>query len=61
MSIGGPLDYSKLAQQHRPVSTEGLKAEVLRLHGTGLMAVDISVALRLDLATVREWLGAKAP
>ncbi len=54
--ISGVLDYSKLAEQHKPQTDDGLRAEVQRLASTGLTAVDISVALRLDLATVREWL-----
>lgn len=56
MSIGGALDYRLLAEQHRPQSDDALRDEVQRLASTGLTAVDISVALRLDLAVVREWL-----
>lgn len=56
MSIGGVMDYSKLAQQHRPQTDDALRAEVQRLHDTGLTAQDIHIALRLPLETVMEWL-----
>jgi hypothetical protein len=56
--IGGTLDYSKLAMQHRPTDPERLAAEVRRLAEQGLTATDISSALRVDLAAVRTMLAA---
>lgn len=59
MSIGGALDYQKLANLNRPQSIEALTAEVKRLHGLGLSALDISVALRVGIDSVREMLAAQ--
>jgi len=56
-SIGGPLRYDLLAQQHRPTEPAALQAEVRRLaNEQRLSASDISVALRLSLPQVREML-----
>ena len=49
-TIGGQLDYHKLAQLHRPTDTRSLAAEVLRLNREGLTPADIAQALRLPLA-----------
>jgi hypothetical protein len=51
--------YDPRAKLHRPSDPAALAAEVRRLHGLGLTAADISVALRLDLAQVRETLQPK--
>ncbi len=50
------LSYDRRAHEHRPTDPASLAAEVRRLHGSGLTAADISVALRMDLAQVRETL-----
>lgn len=55
-SIGGAMDYAALAQKYRPTDPAALAAEVRRLASTGLSATDISTALRIDLAQVREML-----
>lgn len=55
-SIGGVMDYARLSQIHRPVEPAALTAEVCRLAGTGLTAVDIATALRLALPAVHEML-----
>lgn len=57
-NIGGIMDYSRLAQMNRPSDPVALRDEVRRLNATGLTAVDISVALRLDPSAVREMLRA---
>lgn len=54
--IPGAMDYSRLAQLHRPTDPAKVRDEVRRLSTTGLTAVDIATALRLDLAAVREML-----
>jgi hypothetical protein len=55
-TIGGPLRYDVLAQMHKPKTAEALCSEVRRLATTGLSPIDISAALRLDVAAVREML-----
>lgn len=46
------LDWRALAEAHRPKQPEAVAAEVRRLHGTGLMARDISTLLGIDLPMV---------
>ena len=46
--------YDQRAQQHRPTDPSALAREIRRLHGSGLTAVDISAALRINLVQVRE-------
>lgn len=59
MSIGGVMRYDLLAQIHRPQDPVALREEVIRLAtAQGLTAVDISTALRINLAQVREMLAA---
>lgn len=53
----GTVDYAALAQLHRPTDHDCLVAEVRRLaREQNLSARDISVALRISLATIHEWL-----
>lgn len=54
--IPGALDYAALSQLHRPTDPQALASEVRRLATTGLKPIDISVALRIDPASVREML-----
>lgn len=49
-SIGGQLDYHRLATQYRPTDDRKLAAEVLRLSRDGLTPADIAQALRVPLA-----------
>lgn len=49
-TIGGQLDYHRLAQIYRPTDTRSLAAEVLRLNREGLTPADIAQALRVPLA-----------
>lgn len=56
-TIGGVLDYARLAQIHRPSDPVALAEEVRRLSASGLSPTDIAAALRIDLVQVREWLG----
>lgn len=58
MSIGGVLRYDLLAQLNRPTDNTVLSEEVRRLARNGLTPLDISVALRIDLGTVRTMLAA---
>lgn len=53
-TIGGQLDYHRLANQYRPTDGAALAAEVLRLNAAGLTPMDISGHLRLPLAWVLE-------
>jgi hypothetical protein len=46
-TIGGPVDYARLAQLHKPSDPAAIEREVRRLHAEGLTARDIAVALRL--------------
>jgi hypothetical protein len=46
-TIGGQLDYRRLADLHRPRDPSAIATEVRRLHATGLTAQDIAAALRL--------------
>jgi hypothetical protein len=55
-SIGGLLDYARLAELNRPADGDALAREVRRLLRDGLKPRDISIALRLDLAHVLELL-----
>ena len=48
--------YRELAELHRPVADE-LVAEIKRMADSGLTALDISTAMRLDLGEVYEALG----
>ena len=57
-TIGGPVRYDILAQMHKPKTAEAMCREVRRLASTGLSPMDISVALRLNVATVREMIAA---
>jgi hypothetical protein len=55
--IGGTLNYARLSQQHRPTDHAQLAAEIRRLASDqNLTPIDISVALRIELAMVRELL-----
>lgn len=57
MNIGGALNYARLAQLNRPSNPQALQAEVRRLATSQkLTATDISTALRIDLAQVRQML-----
>ena len=58
--VGGKLDYRVLAELNKPTEPEVLASEVRGLAGKGLTAVDISTALRIDLAQVRSMLAATA-
>jgi hypothetical protein len=51
-SIGGALDYRRLAELHKPADAAAIAAEIRRLHGDGLKPRDISIALRISLETV---------
>lgn len=56
-TIGGLMNYTLLAQANRPTDPAALQQEVRRLAASQrLTAADIAVALRLDLAQVREML-----
>ena len=52
-------DYERRANAHRPPHAETLAAEARRLHAQGFTALDISTALRIDSAQIREMLGTK--
>ena len=54
MTIGGALDYARLAQLNRPNDPAALAKEVRRLNAQGLTAGDISIALKINLTQVRE-------
>ncbi|HTE41652.1 MAG TPA: hypothetical protein VK629_12525 [Steroidobacteraceae bacterium] len=59
MSIGGPLtaaNYALLASLHRPTDPKAIASEVRRLNSQGFTAIDISTALRMNVAVVREML-----
>lgn len=51
--IGGTLDYSKLAQRHRPTDQAGLAAAARDMAARGLTERDIGQALQLDATAVR--------
>jgi len=55
--IGGHLDYSVLAQRHRPADLQQITKEIHRLHTDGLTPRDIAMAMRLDHAEVINILG----
>lgn len=59
--IGGVLRYDQLAALHKPTDAQALAREIKRLRGTGLTPIDISVALRIDQAQVREMLASADP
>jgi hypothetical protein len=56
-TIGGALDYARLALLNRPTDRQALAREVTRLVGTGLTPRDVAQALRIDLADVMTMLG----
>jgi hypothetical protein len=51
-TIGGPIDYRRLAELHRPADPNRLATEIRRLHRDGLTAQDIAAALRIDVVQV---------
>jgi len=55
------LDYTALAQLHRPSDPPALRAECRRFLATGLKPRDVAVALRIDLALVLEPLATPSP
>ncbi len=55
-TIGGDLDYSRLAEINKPNDESALRREVLVLSGRGLTERDIGLALRLDPSAVRRYL-----
>jgi len=50
--IGGSLDYSRLAQLHRPTDADALRREARALAALGLSPLDIGQALTLAPAAV---------
>jgi hypothetical protein len=57
--VSPAYDWRSLAATvHRPTDPALIASEIRRLHGTGLTARDVSVALRLDLGVVLEALHA---
>lgn len=52
MSIGGRLDYARLAQLHRPTDAPSMRSAVLDLDAQGLTPADIAAALRLSIPAV---------
>jgi hypothetical protein len=57
-TIGGPLDYRLLAQQHRPKDQAALAAEARRMADQGLKPRDIAAALGMNVVLVLHILGA---
>jgi hypothetical protein len=55
-SIGGVVDYARLAELNRPTDENALRREVLVLSGRGLTEQDIGRALKLDPTAVRRLL-----
>jgi hypothetical protein len=47
-------EYKERADAHRP-DVDGLRAEAVRLLGTGLSVRDVAVALRLGEDVVKNW------
>ena len=56
-TIGGALDYARLANLNRPKDPARVASEIHRLHGEGLTALDIAGALRMRLDAVIGVLG----
>lgn len=50
-------DFEALRNAHRPSDAAAIEREIRRLSRTGLTEIDISVALRVDLALVRNVMG----
>lgn len=55
-TIGGTIDYSALADLHRPTDPDLQRVAVHELAARGLTVLDISNALRLDPALVEHLL-----
>jgi hypothetical protein len=56
VSIGGTLDYRRLADRHRPADEAGFAAAVRQLAAQGLRERDIAQHLKLDPGAVRRLL-----
>jgi hypothetical protein len=52
MSIGGALDYRRLAELHRPEDPQAIAKEIRRLHASGLKAGDIAAALGIAVEQI---------
>lgn len=59
-SIGGKLDYARLAQMHRPTDTDALAREARRLTGDGLSVRDVAMALNVSAQAVEALLRERA-
>ena len=53
-SIGGTVRYDILAAMNRPTDPAAIAEEVRRLRRSGLTAQDVSQALRISPAVIRE-------
>lgn len=58
-TIGGVLDYSKLATAHRPPDRESLAREARRLAGQGLKPSDFAPAMGVTVEAARQLLEAE--
>lgn len=56
MSIGGRVDYARLAQLHRPRTEDGMRIAARELARQRLSDRDIAQALQVDVAEVRRLL-----
>ena len=59
--IGGALDYTRLANLHRPTDPAALAREVRRLANTGLTPRDVAVMLGLAPSVVADMLDPPPP
>jgi hypothetical protein len=53
-TVGGSIDYRRLAELHRPTDEQAIACEIRRLHQQGLTERDIGAALQVNPEAVRK-------